>query len=201
MSETSPEIEWTDTLEKFFAGTAERCFGLNVLHKASEAHYARLRNFIDIPSLILSVVAGSCSVGSSSLFGDSKYASVSIGCVVLLTTLMNSMNSYFKWAARSEGHRISSLQYAKLSRFLTIQMSLPREERMNAVDLLKYTRENVDRLQEISALIPDIILREYRVKFSKPEYAEVAKPEELNGLQVVKVYNAPIVTLPSSATQ
>ena len=107
---------------------------------------------------------------------------------------MNTIGTYFGWAKRAEGHRISSIQYSKLYRFLSIEMSLPRNERMTPHDLLKYTKEYYDRLQEISPLIPPEIIKEFQIKFKDEK--DISRPEEVNGLHKVVVYEDKFVMNP-----
>jgi hypothetical protein len=74
-------------------------------------------------------------------------------------------------------------------------MSLPREERMKPSDFLKYVKDQYDRLQEISPLIPQSIIREFQSKFSK--YTDISKPEEANGLEKIEVYHEPLASTSS----
>ena len=184
----SNDIHWTTYLEDYFADTGERAHCFSWLHKRAEAMYSRKTVIIDLPVIILGVLNGATSIGSKSLFGDSQYASVGIGIVALMTSILNTIGSYFSWARRAEAHKISSIQYAKLYRFLKIEMSLPRHERMTPADLLKNVREQVDRLAEISPMIPDSVIYEFKNKFNRDEYKDVAKPEEANGLEKIDVY-------------
>jgi hypothetical protein len=96
------------------------------------------------------------------------------------------MGSYFGWAKRAEGHRISAIHYSKLYRFITVELSLPREERMDPHDFLKYVKDQYDRLQEISPIIPTNIIRDFQRKFKNE--TEISKPEEANGLEKITVY-------------
>lgn len=179
-------ISWTKELEEYFSHTGEKASCLSYLHKKAEQKYSTTTMWIDLPVIILSVLNGAVSVGSQSLFGDSQYASVGVGAVALLTGILNALGSYFSWSRRSEAHKISAINYAKLYRFLSIEMSLPREERMTPADLLKYSKTEYDRLQEISPLIPPSIISEFRKRFS--ELKDVSFPEEANGLHPIYVF-------------
>jgi hypothetical protein len=101
---------------------------------------------------------------------------------------MGSVNSYFRFASRCESHRISSLLYNKEYRFLSLQLQLPRKDRIDAGKLIDQTREEINRLNEISNLIPDSILKEFKQKYNNDKYKNVCKPSEINGLQIVTVY-------------
>jgi len=179
-------ISWTKELEDYFAHTGEKASCLSYLHKKSEQRYSGVTMWIDLPVIILSVLNGAVSVGSKSLFGDAEYASVAVGGVALLTGILNALGSYFSWSRRSEAHKISAINYAKLFRFLSIEMSLPRDERMTPADLLKYVKTEYDRLQEISPLLPTNIINDFRKRFN--DLKDVSFPEEANGLHPIFVF-------------
>jgi hypothetical protein len=188
--ELSKTIAWNSRLEEYFSSTGEKAHCLAWIHKQSEALYSKRRTFIDLPVIICSGVLGFLSVGSASMFaGAENISSVAVGVGSLFVSVLNTVGSYFQWSKRAEGHRIASIQYAKLYRFLNIEMSLPREERMSPHDLLKTTKESYDRLQEISPLIPPEIIKEFKERFGNEKYKDISKPEEANGLERIVVFD------------
>lgn len=184
----SRSLHWTTVLEQYFTETGEKAHCYSWLHKRCEEVYSSRTIWIDLPVIILGTLNGAVSVGSDSLFGGSQYASVGVGIVALLTAILTTVGTYFAWTRRAEGHRISSISYAKLYRFLSVEMSLPRTERMTPQDLLKYVKQEYDRLAETSPLIPPAIIDLFRKRFSEPKYADIAKPEDTNGLSAITVY-------------
>jgi hypothetical protein len=191
-------LTWNDNLEAYFCDTAEKAECLSWVHKRGEELYTRRKTFIDMPVIVLSSIVGFCSVGSATIFqGQGALSSVLLGVLSLLVSTINTTGSYFGWAKRAEGHRVSSIHYAKLYRFLKVELSLPRNERLAPQILLKYCKDQYDRLQEVSPLIPTIITKEFKAKFSK--YKDIAKPEEMNGLTAVKTFvgdSVVVVTTP-----
>jgi len=189
MSEFNEGIEWTLLLEEYFSSSGEKAHCLTLLHKNAEALYSNRRNWIDLPVIMGSAIVGFLNAGSSSMFNDAKVSSVALGVGSLCIGILQTVNTYFNWAKRAEGHRISSIQYAKLYRFLKIEMSLPRNQRMSPTDLLKKVKDDYDRLAEISPLLPDIVIQDFKNKFSNDKYAEISKPEETNGLEKITVFD------------
>lgn len=179
-------VSWTDRLEEYFASSAEKAHCLSVLHKQSETLYSGRKTFIELPVIVGSAVIGFLNAGSTSMFEDAKIASIALGVGSLIVSVLQTINTYFSWAKRAEGHRIASIQYSRLYRFLSIEMSLPRGERLPPSDLLKQTKDTYDRLQEISPLLPAKVLREFKSKYAKD--TDISKPEEANGLEKVIVY-------------
>lgn len=186
VADLSANIRWTVKLEEYFASTGEKAHCLSWVHKQAEQMYSGRRTWIDLPVIVGSGVIAFLNAGSSSMFDDPRISSIALGIGSLCVGILNTMGSYFGWAKRSEGHRISAIHYSKLYRFITVELSLPREERMSPHDFLKYVKDQYDRLQEISPLVPQTIIRDFQKKFKNE--TEISKPEEANGLEKITIY-------------
>ena len=176
-------ISWNDALERLIAEEAERCIGLAWLHNECERVFSTRTTWIALPVIVLSTLNGFLSGSSQMIFSNATTSSIGIGGVSLFTGVLSTIGSYFAWAKRTEAHRISAIQYQKLSRFLSIEMTLPKKERIHAKDILKMMRDQVERLMEISPAIPEFILEKYKGRFKNIE--GVAHPEIIDGLHKV----------------
>ena len=187
MSESVIEnVSWTNSLELYFAQTAERSEGMVILHTEAEAEYNKKRTYIDLPVIIGSGVIAFLNAGSSAMFeGEAKTSSVALGIGSLAVGILNTLGSYYSFSKLAEGHRIAAISHKKLNHFLRIEMGLPREERMRPGDLLKLTRNEIDRLAETSPPIPSHIRETFKKRFQSDH---VAKPEIANGLHAVQIY-------------
>lgn len=186
MTEIGESVSWTPNLEEFFASSGEKAHCLGILHKQAEALFAHRRTLIELPVIVGSGLIGFLNAGSTSMFEDPKISSIALGVGSLVVGILQTINTYFNWAKRAEGHRLASIQYEKLYRFLSIEMGLPRSERMQPADLLKQTKDTYDRLQEVSPLLPSEIVREFQKKYDK--YTDISKPAEANGLEKIEVF-------------
>ena len=181
------EVEWSSQLEDILAKEGERCSGLAWLHTKAENLTARYNSFVQVPVIILSTLAGTASVGSSTLFdGDTKTASIAIGLVSIGVGVMNTLGSFFAFAKRSESHRIAHLSYAKLAAKISIELSLPRDERIKAEVLLTHVRETMERLAETTPNCPPGIVAEFNEKYKDEK--EIALPVEVNGIHPIKIF-------------
>lgn len=180
-------ITWNDSLETLVAEEAEKCGGLSWLHSECERYFSFHTNLIALPVIILSTVNGFLSGSSQTLFSNPQTSSIGLGVVSLFTGVLSTVGSYFAWAKRTEAHRISSIQYQKISKFLTIELSLPKAERVAAKDILKITRDQIERLMEISPAVPESIVKKYHTKF-KDMVDDVAQPELIQGLRKVRIH-------------
>jgi hypothetical protein len=187
MEDDGKDITYNSALEKLIAEEAERCSGLSWLHNKSEAYYSIRNTWIALPTIVLSTLVGFLSGTSTSLFNNPTTASVGIGSVSLFTGVISTVGTFYGFAKKTEAHRIASIQYSKLGRFLTIELTLPKSERIAAKDVLKITKDSIERLLETSPAVPDVIIKRYKEEFKS--YTDVAHPDITNGLRKVFIYS------------
>jgi hypothetical protein len=180
-------VTWTVTLEDYFAQTGEKANGLSIMHKRAESIFARRKTYIDLPVIVGSGAVAFLNAGSSSLFaGNAQLAATALGVASLTIGIINTIGTYFGWAKRAEGHRMSAIHYAKLYRFINVELRLPREQRMQPGDFLKYVKDQYDRLAEMSPLIPSSVTKGFAAQMEK--YMDISKPEETNGLNKIEIF-------------
>lgn len=185
MEESDTSITWNDSLESLVAEEAEKCGGLSWLHMECEKYFSNYTNWIALPVIILSTVNGFMSGSSQTIFTNAQVASIGLGVVSLFTGILSTVGSYFAWAKRTEAHRISAIQYQKIYKFLRIELSLPKSERIAGKDILKITRDQIERLMEISPTVPELIIKKYKEKFK--DSINIAQPEIINGLKKIEI--------------
>lgn len=190
MDQGETDINWNSQLERILSEEGERSLCYTWLHSKSEKYYSKLSTYITLPVIIMSTIAGAGSIGSQSLVngGNTGPINIILGTISLTVATLNTIASYFGWAKRSEAHRIASSTYAKIHRFIQIELALPRIERIEARDMLKIVRDQCDRLQETSPHIPDPVIQEFKVRFGETT-PNVKKPEITNGLDPIIVYS------------
>lgn len=174
-------IFYNNDLEQLLAQSAEECESLGILHLASYEKYNKLSNIINIPVIILS--SGIGFITGIDLNYDRMNIILGIGSVFV--GIIKSIDSYFQLGKRSESHRMCALQYTQINKKIQIELSLCREQRQTAKDMLSIIKTDIKNLQDISPVIDQEIIREYNLKYGK--YKNVKKPNFVNGLTVVKV--------------
>jgi len=185
------EIQWSNQLEVIIAQEGEKCRGLAWIHRNAEATMNRCNNYIQIPSIVLSTLTGATSISSTALFGNDVIASKVLGFIIIGVGVLNTLGNYFSYAKRSEAHRIGYLYYSKLFSWISVELSLPRNERLSAEDMLKTLRVEMERLAETTPMPPDSIITEFKERFK--DY-DVSKPAETNGLAKITIYRRELTT-------
>jgi hypothetical protein len=190
MEDPKIEVEWSSQLEDILAQEGERCSGLAWLHTRAEILTGTYNAYVQVPVIVLSTLAGTASVGSTSLFGsaNTQTSTIAIGLVSIGVGILNTLGGFFAFAKRSESHRIAHLNYSKLASKISIELSLPRTERMKAELLLIYVRETMERLAETTPNCPREIIDDFNKKYKEEKL--IALPTEVNGIHKIKIYRA-----------
>jgi hypothetical protein len=183
--QTQDNISWNDSLEDMIGAEGEKCGGLAWLYTESERYYSKMNTYIALPVIVLSTLTGFLSGSSQIIFNDPSSSSIGIGGVSLFTGVLSTVGSYFAWAKKTEGCRISALQYRKLQKFIITEMTLPKIERIRAKDMLKMIRDTVERLLETSPAVPEHIIKIYNSRFKSSD--EISHPEVTQGITKVKI--------------
>ena len=175
------QINYNRDLEQLLAQSAEECESLGILHLASYEKYNLLSNYINIPVIIL-------SSGIGFITGiDLNYEKMNIilGIGSVFVGIIKSIDSYFQLGKRAEAHRLCALQYTQINKKIQIELSLCREQRQTAKDMLSIIKTDIKNLQDISPIIDKEIIAQYNLKYGK--YNNVKKPNFVNGLSEVKI--------------
>jgi len=169
------------------AAIADRCLGLSWMHSKCQRWYENANFWLTIPSIAVSTIAGSATIGLTSLFDESKQqiASTSIGLLTIGCGVLTSINNFMKTSQFSEAHRTAGLSYAKLHRIISSEVSLRRDQRSSAQPFIKIVRAEQDRLQEISPTILDSIIKLFNKEFKNR--LDLEKPEIAGDLDHVKI--------------
>jgi len=183
--QSQDNISWNDSLEDMIGAEGEKCGGLAWLYTESERYYSKMNTYVALPVIVLSTLTGFLSGSSQIIFDDPSSSSIGIGGVSLFTGVLSTIGSYFAWAKKTEGCRISALQYRKLQKFIITEMTLPKIERIRARDMLKMIRETVERLLETSPAVPEHIIKIYNSRFKSTD--EISHPEVTQGITKVKI--------------
>jgi len=179
------EAQWNSASEQLVKSIGEKSLSLQWLHNKSEELFNYYSNFLAIPSIIISTIAGAGSIG----FGDEgRDASLILGSLSIAVSIISTLNSYFAFAKRAENHRITAVSYSKLYLQISIEMSLPRDKRTVVKEFIKNISEQIQRLNEVQPSVHYKVIEEYRKTF-KDEPETIAKPEMCNGLAEIRIFS------------
>ena len=190
------EIQYSNELETLLKENGEESESYAILHRLSYERFNNFSNLINLPVIVLSSAIGF----AQGVQIDYKDINIILGCVSIFIGVVKSIDSYFAFGRRCESHRICSLQFAQIQKKIQVELSLKREERIGAKEMLNEIKINIKNLHDIAPLIPKAIINMYNKKYGHNN--SVSKPNIVNGLTNIKILgsqlsvSADIVSVP-----
>lgn len=185
---------WSQSLEALFKKTAEHFLCLRWSHD-NASRYCKTRNsYLSIPVIVLSGLAGLGSVGSENLL-PFQNSNLLVGFVSFVAGTLQTISSYYGFAQRAEAHRVAAIQYERLHRMIEFELQIDRSHRTNPTELIKLLKEEADRLNEISPLLPQHSIEAFRKQFPDAE-TTVGVPSILDGLSPTPVSSTEHIPTP-----
>lgn len=156
------------------------------MHDKAYADYKKQSFRFALPVIILSTITGTANFAQASFpTAWHLYVPLGIGFLNLTAGLITTVAQFLRVNELLEGHRAASISYSKFSRNISVELSLPREDRTTGgTDFINRCRTELDRLIEQSPTIPEEIIKEFGNKFNTDDFM---KPEILN-ITAVKIY-------------
>jgi hypothetical protein len=179
------KIFYTDDFELILKEEAEKAESMSILHSKANAKFQQFSVGLNIPVIVLSGSVG--FLNAINLFPDQN---IFLGAISIFIGLIKTIDSYFDYTKRCETHRMVSLAYYKISKFIQLQLSLKRECRIEASDLYKLIVNDIQNIKDSEPLIPLDIIKDFNKQY-KDENTK--KPNMCNGLTDIHINKSPRV--------
>lgn len=180
----SKKLYWHKQQEVVLKKWAETASSYRYLHDRSFQKYTSQNMWFAIPVIILSTITGTANFAQASFPDSAKdIAPAIIGSLNLAAGLITTIAQFLRVSELLEGHRVASVAYGKFSRNITVELSLPIEERtIGGTEFLNNCRSELDKLIEQSPNIPMNILKKFEKKFKdkqfmRPDILEISSVE------------------------
>ena len=156
---------WHAQQEDILKSWSEQASCYRWMHERAYQDYNKKNMRFAIPVIIISTITGTANFAQGSFpEGVKTWAPLLIGTLNLAAGLVTTIGQFLRVSELLEGHRAASLAYAKLSRSIAVELSLPADERsMPGIDYIKQCRTDIDRLIEQSPPVPPEILKDFNV--------------------------------------
>lgn len=180
---------WKEEEENLLKQWADKAQCYQWMHSRGYNIYSRKNALFTIPVIIISTITGTANFAQERFSDDIKnYVVISIGTLSIIAGIITTVYQFLKIAELNEGHRVASLSWGKFYRNIKTELTRHPFDRMPPKELIKISRDEYDRLVELSPFMPLSIISEFNSKFKKNE--NLTKPEicdELNSTDVFEM--------------
>ena len=190
--------KWEREEEQLLKDWAEKAMCFKWLHGRANKKYSKINMAVTIPVIILSTLTGTANFAQERIPKEhqSMYVML-VGSFNIIAGVITTIAQYFKISEINEGHRIAALSWDKFSRNIRIQLTKRPKNRDNSNSLMRYAKDEFDRLMEVSPDIPDEIIEEFKktfiyniadpLKIVKTDYKEVTEIPKNKVIELLKM--------------
>jgi hypothetical protein len=183
------ENGWTQELEELIADWGDKALVYRWLHERTSLLFKNNDQALMIPVIVLSTLTGTANFGMGSFFGSDangqRLAQLGVGGISIIAGVLTTLANYYGYSKCAETHRTSGVSWGKFNRFISIELRLHPDERMDAKSFLKMFRIELDRLIEQAPSIPNSVINEFKILF---EESDVHLPDILGVMEHTKVF-------------
>lgn len=161
------EIYWHPQHENILKVWGEQSACYRWMHYKAYEKYKMMSLCFTLPIIVISTVTGTANFAQETFPPSWKtMAPVFIGGLNLFAAIMTTVLQFLKVNELLESHRVSSIQYGKLSRQIRLQLTLPIYERSHDGDaVVENSNLEYDRLIEQSPPVPEDIIKLFHRTF------------------------------------
>lgn len=140
-----------------------------------------------LPVIIISTVTGTANFAQKTFPPSvADFIPSIIGAFNLFAAIMTTVAQFLKVTELMENHRVTSIQYGKLSRKIKLELTLPISERTQHGDnMVEMCRAEYDRLVEQSPPVPKVVIKQFEAEFPESNVAVFHRPELSNIYPIV----------------
>jgi hypothetical protein len=174
-----PVTDWTPDHENILVEWADKAMCYRWLHTRANSMYSTLNAWYTVPVIIISTLTGTANFAQDRVSINYQGVFVMlVGAFNILAGIISTIQQFLKITQLNESHRVSSIAWDKFYRNIKIELAKHPNERIHAVQMIKMSKEEYDRLMETSPNIPEEIVALFKTSFEKSEnYKDIIKPE------------------------
>jgi hypothetical protein len=180
---------WKEEEEEILKDWADKAQCYEWMHSRSHNIYKIKNGWYTIPVIIISTITGTAN------FAQERIPPEYIGLFVMivggfniLAGIITTIYQFLKISELNESHRVAHLSWGKFYRNIKTELAKHPFDRMRPTELLKISKEEFDRLLEISPPVPDNVIKDFKHHFkdtpnlTKPEVCDIIMPTSVYDL-------------------
>jgi hypothetical protein len=146
---------WTEGELKLAEIWYAQALGSEKLHTVAHHRYERLNFLVGIPVVVLSAITGTTVFASLGKSIDIAVA-VAVGLISLLSSVLAALQTFLRFAEKSEQHRMSAARYRIAAREIEHVLAMSPTGRGDAFSLMEEWRKEFAALAANSPAVPPL---------------------------------------------
>ena len=157
------QIAWSREHERIFVEWCDKAMSYRWLHRECHRRYSRYNAAFTIPVIVLSTLTGTANFATEYFPEESRpYVPLVIGSVNIIAGIIGTVHQFLKVSEINEAHRVSYISWDKFYRNIKLELCKRPKERIRVQDMLRYSKEEYDRLIETSPPVSDYVIDDFK---------------------------------------
>ena len=173
-------VEWSKEHEDILVDWADKAMCYRWLHSAANQKYATLSRWFTIPVIIISTLTGTANFAQDRI--SENYINLFVmvvGSLNIIAGIISTIQQFLKINELNESNRVSSISWDKFYRNIRVELAKNPKERTPVLQMLKFYKEEFDRLMETSPPIGEDTIKKFNDKFMNTEHFDMIKKPEI----------------------
>ena len=164
---------WNTHMEVLIKSWGEKAAGLRYLHDSAAGRWRCFSNKLSPASIVIGVLSSGVSLVSTSIEDeDSKNAVLyAVGGVGLVSTFLQSLKKFYNSEEKAADHNAVARQFGSFYRYIVLQMSLSREDRLPSDQLSEWVNKEYERMQQEARPLSGEDIKKFKKHFSNSTQA------------------------------
>ena len=141
---------WNEHMETLMKQWGEKAAGLRFMHSNASGAWKGFSNKLTLYSIILSTVASGISLVAASIddTGAKNGVLYGVGAIGIISSMIQSLKKFYNSEEKGAEHGSIAKQFGSFYRYMTLQMTLSREDRIPSDQLAEYALKEYERMQQ-----------------------------------------------------
>lgn len=164
-------VSWSREHEHIFIEWCDKAMSYRWLHRECHRHYSRYNAMFTIPVIVLSTLTGTANFATEYFSDEARpYVPLVIGSVNIIAGIIGTVHQFLKVSEINEAHRVSYISWDKFYRNIKLELCKRPKERIRVHDMLRYSKEEYDRLIETAPPVSDHVIDDFKRTFRQSTF-------------------------------
>ena len=164
---------WNTHMELLIKSWGEKAAGLRFLHDSAAGRWRGFSNRLSLASIVIGVLSSGVSLVSTSIEEENAKNAVLyvVGAVGLVSTFLQSLKKFYNSEEKAADHNAVARQFGSFYRYIVLQMSLSREDRLPSDQLSEWVNKEYERMQQEARPLSGEDIKKFKSHFSNSTQA------------------------------
>lgn len=163
---------WQAEHVKILVDWCDKAMSYRWMHRRCHRYYTRYNAWFTIPVIVMSTLTGTANFATEYFPDETRtYVPLVIGSINIIAGIVGTVHQFLKVSEINEAHRASHIAWDKFYRNIKLELCKRPQERTRVNDMMRYSKEEYDRLIETSPMINDHVIREFKRTFDRCKFA------------------------------